>query len=382
MLVEELHRVAPHLVAPPVGVAGVVQVGGHRRVGQHVAEVGHALGRLLPVLQRHHMAHVGPGVEGLDEGRQRDRRALPSELRHVLLQPDLEGLRGHRLDVLDHRAPACVTRQDLAAHEGDDADADAQHHEVEVAPDLQRGRGHAAAVPMRLEGAAFGLQPCAVDKLCRVGRGGPARQALDVDERLVLAAAANLGLDVEFEPLHVGLLARGQRGLGSELHVLQAVEEADLHAALLEHLVAGREHDVAHAGLHLPEHRAAVGEEHPQRAAQCLAGGQPWTCRVAVLVRQCQVVQAAHEGRIERALGRAVHAQPLAALEVVDGLQAAWRQQQAVAHRADQDRQHEVDDLPLAAHLVVGADDVLELLAHDAGHRVQQAQRHVLAETG
>ena len=53
----------------------------------------------------------------------------------------------------------------------------------------------------------------------------------------------------------------------------QFVQELELHAAALQqHPVERREHRVAHARAHAPEHRAAIGEEHAQGAAQGLPG--------------------------------------------------------------------------------------------------------------
>ena len=60
----------------------------------------------------------------------------------------------------------------------------------------------------------------------------------------------------------------------------------------LQHLVERGEDDVAHAGAHAPEERAAVGEEHPHRAAQRHAGGETRPAHVAVLVGEHEIVDA------------------------------------------------------------------------------------------
>ena len=89
---------------------------------------------------------------------------------------------------------------------------------------------------------------------------------------------------------------------GASLHVLEPVEELEAHAAPLEHLVERREHDVAHAGLHPPEERAAVGEERAHAPRSACAGGEARPRDVAVLVGEGEVVEAAHEARVERPL--------------------------------------------------------------------------------
>src|SRR5262249_26005555 len=53
-----------------------------------------------------------------------------------------------------------------------------------------------------------------------------------------------------------------------EMQLFNVVEELELHAALLEHLVERREDDVAHAGGHLPAHCALMGQRQSQQTAQ------------------------------------------------------------------------------------------------------------------
>src|SRR5262249_43955526 len=71
------------------------------------------------------------------------------------------------------------------------------------------------------------------------------------------------------------------------------LEDGEPHAAPPQDLVERREHDVAHAGLHAPEERAAVGEERAQHAAQRLPGGDARTARIGVRVREAEVVEPA-----------------------------------------------------------------------------------------
>ena len=119
--------------------------------------------------------------------------------------------------------------------------------------------------------SAGGAQARAVDELLPVGLGRPAGQAADVDQRLVLVAAAD-------RPPGRRTPAPSTCGgspppAGDRRSVLEAMEEGEAHAAPTEHLVERREDDVAHAGVHAPEERAAIGEEGAHHAAQRLTGG-------------------------------------------------------------------------------------------------------------
>ncbi len=246
------------------------------------------------------MAHVGPGVEGLDEAGQVDRPLAPAEVLHALAHPDLEGPGGDGRSVLDHRSPPLVTLEDLAADVRDRADSDAEDDEVEVAGDAQAPGADLAAVPVRFEVPLLGLQGRAVPQLLPARLRRPAGQAVDVDQRVVAAGALlDPCLDVELERFDVGLLARGQLVGRRQPHVLETVEEPELDPAPLEHLVERREDHVAHPGAHLPEQRPAVGEEHAHGAAQRLPRRHPGPGAVAVLVGEDQVVDAPHEGRVE-----------------------------------------------------------------------------------
>ena len=200
---------------------------------------------------------------------------LPAERLHVLVHPDLEGLRRDGRDVLDHLAPARIARDELAADVRDRAESDAEHDEVEV---LRRRAASSVRdptlVPVRLEVDACRCQTLAVDELAPVGLGTAStagrarRRAAGTRRRPTTSActsnssASTCGCSPGPAPSRFG-----------EPDVLEPVEELEAHAAALQHLVERREDDVAHAGAHLPEERAAVGEERAQRCRA--APGRP-----------------------------------------------------------------------------------------------------------
>src|SRR6185295_15698456 len=97
--------------------------------------------------------------------------------------PDLEGLRGDGLHVVDHGAPTRVAGEDSAADVRYRADPDAEDDEVEVGAHPERARARLPPLALRLELPFLAREPLAVDELRPVGRRGPARQAPDVDER-------------------------------------------------------------------------------------------------------------------------------------------------------------------------------------------------------
>jgi hypothetical protein len=100
------------------------------------------------------------------------------------------------------------------------------------------------------------------------------------------------------------------------------MEELELHAALLQHLVEWRRHHVAHARLHAKEDRALVGEEHAQHPAHGRARGERAFLDVAADVAEHQIVDAAQRTRVERDLVGAVLAEPAAQVEVIDAVPA------------------------------------------------------------
>ena len=141
---------------------------------------------------------------------------------------------------------------------------------------------------------------------------------LDIGTSKVLTIVGETNPVGEVEIIGVGHHpARGMRkGVVSNIEstvqsIQRAVEEAELRSPSLEGLVERREHDVAHAGAHLPEERAAVREEHPQRPANPLPRRDGRAARVAALVGQGEVVEPAHDRGVHRALGGAVQQEPL-----------------------------------------------------------------------
>ena len=88
-------------------------------------------------------------------------------------------------------------------------------------------RGAPPSAPRTRGPRAPGRAP--FDELRVVGRRRPARKAVDVDERLVFAAAFDARLHVELERSHYeGSLARGR---ATSADIAQPVEELEAHAA-------------------------------------------------------------------------------------------------------------------------------------------------------
>ena len=210
-----------------------------------------------------------------------------------------------------------------------------------------------------------------IDELQPVRRRRPAGEPADVDERTVLGAV-HVGLHVELERLDVGRLA------GPQADVLEAVEEREADAAPAQHLVEGRENDVAHTRLHAPEERAAVGEERAHHAAERLARRDARARGIAVLVGEAEVVEAAQVAGVHRLLRGAVHEQPLAAVVVLDRVEAARVGRQVEADDAAQGRERQVDDRPQAPELDVLRRARVDLLARVGGERVEHPQDEVL----
>src|SRR5262245_56592088 len=101
----------------------------------------------------------------------------------------------------------------------------------------------------------------AILKLIVVGLCGPARNATDIDKRLVLRPASNLGLNVELERFYEGPFSGPERVHRRQLDIGQPVEELKSDTTFCEDLVEWGENDVAHTGAHLPEERTAIAEE-------------------------------------------------------------------------------------------------------------------------
>src|SRR5437667_12823526 len=98
------------------------------------------------------------------------------------------------------------------------------------------------------------LELLPVHELAIVGCRRPAREPSDVHKRLILPATLDLRLDVELERFDMGRLA-------FQPDALEAMEELETNAALLEHLVEWGEHDVPHASPHSPEAGTPTREE-------------------------------------------------------------------------------------------------------------------------
>ena len=121
---------------------------------------------------------------------------------------------------------------------------------------------------------------------------------------------------------HLDAVDRAPVGRQSESG--RRVEELELHAAPAEHLVERREDRVSHAGLHLEEEGALVGEHEPQGSGERHAGRQVLPGDVAVPRGEGEIVHEPHQGsRRERERRRAVPSEPRPHLLAVDGAEAA-----------------------------------------------------------
>src|SRR5262249_18198781 len=122
--VEEADDVLTHLFASPARIVALRTTAARPGVRQGVAEIGERARRVRPALARDQVSHVAPRVERLGETTEHDRRTVPAELLPVGAPPELERLCGDGLDVVDHRSPARVARQDVATDVRDRTDAD------------------------------------------------------------------------------------------------------------------------------------------------------------------------------------------------------------------------------------------------------------------
>src|SRR5262249_53322825 len=148
-----------------------------------------------------------------------------------------------------------------------------EHHQIEFPADTQSLATDATPVPERLERPSLLTQQPAELELPPVGRARPARQPLDVDQRLELAAAADRSLHVELKGGYMPALSPARRLRARQLDVLQTVKELEAPPTSLQYLVERGEYDVSHARLHAPEERTAIGEERADHCAHCLPGG-------------------------------------------------------------------------------------------------------------
>ena len=163
----------------------------------------------------------------------------------------------------------------------------------------------------------------------------PRRQTLHIDQRVVRGdTGGKVGLARDAD--------RVDRIAGRVRHQLvHLVEEGELDAAPLQHLVERREDGVAHAGLHLPHDGAVVVEGHAHHAAQHRARLDVRLGEVAAFVGEHEVVEAAHGRGVDRQAGvGAVAGEPGAEVLVVDGVEAL--REHAVLVHADERGEREI----------------------------------------
>ena len=295
----------------------------------------------------------------------RDRRLgggdgrLPSEAGEVAGEPELEPEGLHGLQVGEHVPEGRARRRELGGDGGEPGQRDPQHDGVEVgAPRTSTSRFVLVAPrqgPRRLEVDARRREIRAALDLLVAGRAGPAGEPGHVDEGIV-GVARQRDLPDQID---------GSDGsaIGREVQVAcHAVEELELHAPLLQHLVEGGEDGVAHPGLHLPEDGAAVGEEHPAEAVERHPRGDAAALGVAADHAEDEVVAAADRPRRQGDRVGAVPLHPGAEVDIVDA--APRMEEQPVAEEAHRDRAREVHLDPEEVRGEVGGDAVAEHRPH------------------
>ena len=191
--------------------------------------------------------------------------------------PELEGL-GHRArQPLDHRAKLRIGRigDQLGTQRGGGRRGDGEHHQIEVlsAPEYLRYAADRVR-HLLLEVHPEALQALGVHELLPAWLARPARQPVHLDQRIV-------GGDGEASLRH-HLDGVDRAPVGRQSESGRRVEELERHAAPAQHLVERREDRVSHAGLHLEEERALVGEHEPQSSGERHAGRQVLPGDVAV----------------------------------------------------------------------------------------------------
>ena len=281
------------------------------RVRQRRAQVRDVLRHhraLRPVLAHEQVAHVGPRVHRLRVAVEHRARQLPTQALQVRLEPQLRRLGLRRRDVRDHVAERLVLRDDVLRDVLEDADRAAEDHAIEavrLGPVGEHERRH-WILPRRppvLDVLARRAQRIALLEQLVLRLARPAVEAEHAHLRIVRAALRRR-LAPDGDRLDVGTLAR-------QPQIVDAVEELELHAALLQHLVQRHEDRVAHAGLHLPHHRALVGPAHAEDAVD--RGARADLPRQ----REAEVVHARDVRAVHGDVVRAVLRQPRAEVEAV-----------------------------------------------------------------
>ena len=146
------------------------------------------------------------------------------------------------------------------------------------------------------------------------------------------------------------------------------MEELEAHAPPAQRLVQRREHDVAHAGRHLPEDRAAVLEEHLRREEDRDSGAHAAARSRRTGLGEHEVVQPPDE-REAGDLGRgAMTRDPVEEVLVVEITEAAPSGEQAVGEHPAHDGGHHRDEMPRAPQVGVLVGDASQRVP-GRGHR-------------
>src|SRR5260370_840461 len=115
------------------------------------------------------------------------------------------------------------------------------------------------------------------------------------------------------------------------------MKKLKVDAAPFEEVVKRCEYDITHAGAHLPEQGAAIGEEHAQRSSDRLSSCERRSTIVSVNIRERQIIQTMHDRRVERAFRGAVDSEPFAAFVIINCIETARIGEQAETHHSNDD---------------------------------------------
>src|SRR4029453_11740534 len=143
--------------------------------------------------------------------------------------------------------------------------SDPENHEIEIRPHLQHASVAVRRLEELLEIPTLLLELLRMLKLAPQRLAGPARKSTHIDERPVRSTGRRACLHVELECFDVAIFAPVDRD------IFEPMEKLEPNTPAMQHFVQRGEHDVPHAGLHLPEERASIREERPQHRPQRLS---------------------------------------------------------------------------------------------------------------
>ena len=238
--------------------------------------------------------------------------------------------------------PFLFLRNQVAADDWVGGWRNGQHECIVIVPGRQgeRGQGIFPFGPVRFEIGPGRLQLVAILDLLEAWTVRPdILPALELAQRVVVAAE-KFDLTAKFDALDL-------LPVGGWHQPIDAMEEFDLHAALLQDLVDRLDDRIAGGAVELPDDRTLIGRRVHQRDHHGprldLARLRP----VALGICEDQVVETADERRIQSDLVGAVRPQPVAIVEVIDALEIGFGiEQEAVSKGADKAGKTEIDEDP------------------------------------